>query len=302
MGDILVSGLTTIETTLKVNDFPIDYYPLTFPFFGINTTVSGVGYNVSKALTVLGDNVNFLSIVGTDILGEVVINNISRSKMNERYVKRIINETSSSVIIYDHEGKRQIHCDLKNLQETRYPLEIFKEALKDVDIACLCNINFSRPFLQIAKKMDKIIATDVHTISNIEDPFNMDFMKSADILFMSGEWLPCYPEEWIRWIWTRYSPSIVVIGLGAEGVLFAVKKDNFVERMGAVKTRPVINTVGAGDSLFASFLHYYNKTRDPYESIKNALVFASYKIGEKGGSDGFLTEPEVEKWYKKVYR
>ena len=55
MGRILVAGLINIETTVRVDGFPIEYTPVRYPFFGVNATVSGVGYNVAKALTVLGD-------------------------------------------------------------------------------------------------------------------------------------------------------------------------------------------------------------------------------------------------------
>lgn len=54
---ILVSGLINIETTLRIEGFPIPYFPVRYPFFGINSSVSGVGYNVAAALTTLGDEV-----------------------------------------------------------------------------------------------------------------------------------------------------------------------------------------------------------------------------------------------------
>ena len=47
MSRILVSGLINIETTLKVDGFPIPYFPVRFPFHGVNSTVSGVGYNIA---------------------------------------------------------------------------------------------------------------------------------------------------------------------------------------------------------------------------------------------------------------
>ena len=37
---ILVSGLLNIETTVAVKGFPIEYYPIDYPFFGINSNVS----------------------------------------------------------------------------------------------------------------------------------------------------------------------------------------------------------------------------------------------------------------------
>ena len=68
-----------------------------------------------------------------------------------------------------------------------------------------------------------------------------------------------------------------------------------MERIPPVFTRPVVNTIGAGDALFSAFLHTYARTRDPYESIHKAVVFASYKIGGKGAAEGFLTDQELER-------
>ena len=47
---VLVSGLINLETTLRVNGFPIDYNPVNYPFLGVQSRVSGVGYNLAKAL------------------------------------------------------------------------------------------------------------------------------------------------------------------------------------------------------------------------------------------------------------
>ena len=45
MGKILVSGLLNLETTAKIRGFPINYYPIDFDFFGVNSTLSGVAYH-----------------------------------------------------------------------------------------------------------------------------------------------------------------------------------------------------------------------------------------------------------------
>lgn len=66
MAKILVSGLINIETTLKIEKFPQEYYPVCFPFFRIETTVSGVAVNIGKALKQLGNSVEIMSLVGKD--------------------------------------------------------------------------------------------------------------------------------------------------------------------------------------------------------------------------------------------
>ena len=67
MANILVSGLINTETTVRVRQFPVNYYPIDSPFFGVNTAVSGVAYNISKALKTLGDDVTLLTMTGRSI-------------------------------------------------------------------------------------------------------------------------------------------------------------------------------------------------------------------------------------------
>ncbi|MFO7683358.1 MAG: carbohydrate kinase family protein [Chloroflexota bacterium] len=302
MSNILVSGLINIETTLKVDSFPLTYEPVRYPFWGVNSTVSGVGYNVARALTTLGDQVSFFSLSGKDLLGGVVQTALAQDAIPARNVLPLLDQTAQSVIVYEPSGRRQIHVDLKNIQEFEYPLHRFTEALPVCDLAVLCNINFSRPFLAAAQAAAKPIATDVHTISNLEDDYNRDFMAAACILFMSNEKLPCSPEEWARRLQNRYGTPIVVIGLGGEGALLAVKDGHFMERVPAVTTRPIVNTIGAGDALFSSFVHVFSRTNDPYLALRQAVVFASYKIGETGAAQGFLTAVALQNLYESTKR
>ena len=72
MNKILVSGLINLETTLRIDNFPLDYFPVRYPFFGVRTTVSGVGYNVARALTILGNTVNLMSLIGQDPASQLV--------------------------------------------------------------------------------------------------------------------------------------------------------------------------------------------------------------------------------------
>jgi len=292
---ILISGLINIETTLRVDRFPVEYVPVRYPFFGVNSTVSGVGYNIARALATLGDEVRLLSIVGEDAAGTLARQALAADGISDQFVVSGMARTAQSVILYDPDGRRQIHVDLKDVQERAYPEALFERAAAGCDLAVLCNANFSRPLLQKARQMGMTVAKDVHAIADLDAPYDRDFMAAADILFMSDEQLPCAPEEWARRVMNRYGPEVAVIGLGSEGALLAVRADGFMERVPAVHTRPVVSTIGAGDALFSCFLHFYHKTRAPYEALRKAVVFASYKIGEPGAAEGFLGEEELNR-------
>ncbi|WP_420641243.1 carbohydrate kinase family protein [Candidatus Leptofilum sp.] len=294
MSKILVCGHTNIETTLAIEAFPIEYSPMRYPFFGIQTAVAGVGYNITKALTTLGSQVNFLTMVGDDFLGQQVRQQAEADTISSKYIVTRMPQTAQAVILYDKQGKRQGHTDLKDVQERPFPPELFQQALQGSDLAILCNVNYTRPFLAQAQQAGIPIATDVHTIADLDDDYNRDYMAAATILFMSDERLPLPPEQWAKKVQNKFGAEIVVIGLGTKGALLAVKADNFCERLPAVQTRPIVNTIGAGDSLFSSFNHFYRKSKNPYAALQKATLFASYKIGTEGAAAGFLTESELK--------
>ncbi len=298
MGSILISGLTNIETTLKVDAFPLSYNPVNYPFFGIATTVSGVGFNLAKAMKTLGDDPCFATILGCNPITALAERAFHEIGLCMDYVYYGMDETAQSVILYDSQGRRQIHTDLKNIQECSYPEELFRIALQTCSLAVLCNINFSRPFLKLAREMSIPIATDVHVLRDIHDSYNTDFMRHANILFMSHEGISGTPEDFARAIMAEYPTDILVMGLGSSGALLCVRQDNFMGHMKAVQTRKIISTIGAGDALFSSFLHFFNKTRNPYDALKRAMVFTSWKIGEKGAAEGFLPEEALEELYQ----
>lgn len=293
MKKILISGLINTETTVKVKEFPIAYFPIDYPFFGVNTRVSGVAYNLAKAFKSLGDDVKLATMTGTDFSAEYVKSQMEEIGISTEYIKCTLKETPNSVVLYDNAGKRQIYCDLKDVQDTDYHFE--KEIYADCDIVIACNTNFNRELLEKARLDHKIIATDVHVLSDIMDEYNRDFMKYANILFLSDENIQEDYREFVLKIEKEYKNDIIVLGMGEKGALMYVKQEDIFYELPAVNVREVVNTVGAGDSLFSSFIHYYAKGLSPIECLKRAEIFAAYKIGFDGASVGFADEETVEK-------
>ena len=301
MSRLFVSGLINLETTLAVDGFPLAYFPARYPFFGVQTTVSGVGYNIAKALTTLGNRVAFASLIGRDDNGSLVRRALKRDGIPDDLILEAIDETAQSVILYEPGGRRQIHTDLKDVQKHPYPRnEQTLAALQACDLAVICNVNFSRPLLEPAREMGKRIATDVHALEDLDDSYNQDYLRMADILFLSDESLPASPEEVAREVIARFDTQVVVIGLGAKGALLALREDGFVGRFEPAQTRPVVNSIGAGDALFSAFIDRYLRADDPLEALQAAMVFASYKIGEKGAASGFLSGEELDAWVEKT--
>lgn len=294
---ILVSGLLNTETTTAVRGFPINYYPIDYTFFGINTTVSGVAFNIAKALRTLGNKVVLTSMVGNDFSAEYIENALKGLNIDTKNILPDLQQTPSSVVLYDPEGRRQIYCDLKDIQEKNYPFDA--NLLKDVDLVAACNINYNRPLLHLAKEAGKLIATDVHVLSAIHDEYNKEFMECADILFLSDENIGDNYGDFLWQLAHSYNCQIIVLGRGSKGVAVYQHQTDQITEMPAIPVTNVVNTVGAGDALFSAFLHFYAKGYEVVDALYRAQIFAAHKITVNGGSNGFVTEDVINAWINK---
>jgi ribokinase len=295
MSHILISGLVNTETTVRIREFPIPYYPIDYPFFGIGTAVSGVAYNLTKALHTLGDRVTLLSMTGEDLPGEILRRELEALGVDTAHIKTCLKETPGSVVLYDGEGKRQIYCDLKDIQETDYGFA--PDICRDVDLVAACNINFNRPLLHAAKAAGKTVATDVHVLRDHYDDYNREFMECADILFLSDEGIGDDYRGFVAELGRIYRNRIIVLGRGGKGAALYLPAEGQFHELPAVQVGPVVNTVGAGDALFSAFIHGYAKGLSPLDALHRAQLFASAKIGTSGASRGFLTEEKLEALY-----
>ena len=296
--NILVSGLLNTETTAPVRGFPIPYYPIDYTFFGVSTGASGVAFNIAKALRTLGDDVRLASMTGSDFAAAYIREELRGQGIGTEHIRPCLRQTPASVVLYGPDGRRQIYCDLKDIQETAYPFE--PTMLDGIDLVAACNINFNRPLLHLARQAGKRIATEVHVLSDIHDAYNREFMELADILFLSDEGIgPDYPA-FLRQLARTYPCGIIVLGRGAQGAALYLRGEDRLAELPAVQAGPVVNTVGAGDALFSAFLHYTARGLAPQEALQRAQVFAAHKITVSGAACGFVPEQTVEEWLQRA--
>lgn len=293
MSHILISGLTNIETTLRVRQFPLNYYPIDYPFFGVQSAVSGVGYNVAKAMKTLGDEVVLLSMTGKDFPGSYIRQELTALGIDTAYIKDTLAQTPATVVLYEESGRRQIHCDLKDLQETSYGFP--EDICRGMDLVVATNTNYNRELLHLAKRTGVPIATDVHVLTDLYDGYNREFLENADILFLSDEGIG---QDYQGFLWAlagTYPAQVIVLGRGSRGAAMYLRRENRIVEQAAVSLGQVVNTVGAGDALFSAFCHDWAKGVEEVEALTRAQIFAAAKIRANGAAQGFVTEEELEK-------
>ena len=301
MSKFIVAGITQIETLVRVSGLPIDDTPLVSRPNSIFTAPGGDAYNESLALTWLGNEVTFMSVVGKDQDLRLLNPPGREVTLSTDYILPVLIDTPTEVILYDKDRNQQIFEDRKDLRDARYDMHLAEPLIPDTDMVVLSNANFCRPFIPLAKEHGKRIAAKIHDFPREKEGYNTDFLENASILYFSDSSIAEEPHVFIRRIADEHNPDIIILGQGAKGVMLYDREKNIEVHYNTVTTNYVVNTAGAGNALFACFLHYYQETGDSIRAIKNALLFASYKIGFMGTSNGFMTQAQLEQWRRLIW-
>lgn len=301
MSKFLVAGVTQIETIVRVDKIPVSYAPLTSVQDSIYTAMGGDAYNESLALKWLGDDVTFMSIVGRNQDFGLINPPDRRITLSTDYIIPQMQETPTEVVLYDKQRKQQIFEDIKDLRENAYDMNVVTPIAGACDMMVLANANFCRPFAKTAAELGKPIAVNIRSYNPEKEKYNTDFLEPAKVLYFSDDTLTEDPYDFIDRMASTYGTEVIILGQGSEGLILFDKTKDIKAHYKTVKTNEVVNTIGAGNALFACFLHFYMETGDSVNAIKNALLFASYKIGYMGTSNGFMTVDQLEQWRNLIW-
>lgn len=296
MSKVLVAGIIQKETIVKVRKLPIKYSLVTNALETIFSDIGGDGFNMAAALEWLGNSVDFFSMIGKS---DSYL--IEKENLNPKIVLPKLTDTPAAVVLYDENRRQQMFEDIKDLRYVPYEESLFEEKIQSADLVILSNTNFCRPFLDITKKANKILAVNFHEYHPKRMKYNIDFYEAADIIYVSNSTIKGDPYEFIHQMAVDFPATCILMGMGKEGVMMYTREDNLVVPYDSVHIKYVKNTVGAGNALFSCFLHYYLKTNNFHDAVKYALLFAAYKIGYVGTSKGFMTEAEMENWYDLIW-
>lgn len=291
MPRIMVIGMTRLAMTVPVDAFPLHYDPFRRTTW-MRCAMVGAAYNIASALSALGSAPNLCTLVGKDDAGEVMRTALKRRGLDGRGVVEA-EESAKTVILVEPEG-RVARSSWTAEYRFDYPMERYFEQAVGADLAVVTSHPFGLPFLKISKDLLRLpVAVDLHMAADLDDERQQPWFESADVLFCSHERLRCSPEEWIGEVFRRYPGCrIAAVGRGEQGCTMGVWDGRLVD-IAAVTPRPIRSTDGAGDALFASFLHLWLTSGEPVEALESAVLFAGWKIGAESASDGFVSSSEL---------
>ncbi|MCD6272956.1 MAG: 1-phosphofructokinase [Deltaproteobacteria bacterium] len=239
----------------------------------------GKGIDVSRVLTTLGADNKALGFVG-GFAGEEVEGRLLNKGISSDFIN-ISGETRTNIIVNDMSTGTQTVFSARGPEITPHALMqlIHKvENLKEPDIVTISgslppgvNPEIYRKIIEIVKNRGATVVLDtdgdalkvgidghpdvikpnIHELSRLK---GTELKEMADIIKAARS---------IR----KQGVKIVLISMGAEGILLVSEKEGYVASPPKVKVQ---NTIGAGDSAVAGFIYGLTQGKE----LKDALTFA----------------------------
>jgi sugar/nucleoside kinase (ribokinase family) len=260
---------------------------------------------VAHNLAALGSRVGFQSRIGDDRLGQIAIERLQQGGVDVSQVRRVSGSTTTGLtVILHHEAWRNILTYAGTIAETCWA---------DLDLHYLADsrhFHFSSYYLQRSlrprvRELFQFLKTKGLTISldTNDDPDDRwegglhDVLRYVDV-FLPNEREACKAAgvEDLEAAIEKLSKLVplVVVKIGRKGSIAQRGSERFTSPPQEVVA---VDTVGAGDSFDAGFLHEYVKGSDLPMCLASGNRAGALSTTRPGGTEAFRDAAHREKFF-----
>jgi sugar/nucleoside kinase (ribokinase family) len=261
---------------------------------------------VAHNLATLGSRVGFQSRIGDDSLGQIALERLRQGGVDVSQVRIAPGAiTTGLTVILHHEAWRNILTYSGTIAETSW---------QDLDLDYLADsrhFHFSSYYLQRALRprvgelfqrlKAKGLTISLDTNDDPDDRWDgdlKDVLRHVDV-FLPNEREACKAagtenmEAAIRKL-SEWVP-LVVVKLGRKGAMAQRGGERFVSPSREVAT---VDTVGAGDSFDAGFLHQFVRGVDLQTCLASGNLAGALSTTRPGGTEAFREVAHRDKFFK----
>lgn len=271
--------------------------------FPAGTRAGGAPFNVAYNLDKMGVEVQMISKVGNDELGNELLNQIKSWNISTDFIQ-IDDEKPTGTVIANFDEHGEAHYDIvndvawDNIQITPEHKELIQNSEAFVFGSLIARNEESKNTLLELIELSKFRVFDV----NFRPPF-IDFgliktllhkahlvkMNKAElrtiIEFLGEEYID--EDTSIKHIQDYFDLSEIVLTKGSKGARYFVGNENYTFSAVSIDVQ---DTVGSGDSFLAGFLSKRIQGKNPQEIMKQAVSLGAFITSKSGACPDYSCE------------
>lgn len=262
------------------------------------TKISSVNHNLGGALNIannlisMGNTVNVIGIVGNDSSKDIILRTLGEKNINTNYIlidnmrptttKHRVFVTNKLVSRFDVETNKEINDDQINMI-----IKYTKELINTANIIIISDYlkgvlteKLTQSIIRICRENNKDIFVDPKDINYIKyKGCTLIKPNKSEGELILGKKIDNVYESIIE-IKNKLQSKYCLLTLSEHG-LAMVSENNLYKYYTAIQ-KNVIDVTGAGDTVLASFVHYYLKTNNLQKSAEFANYCGQIKVTHNG--------------------
>lgn len=274
---------------------------------GMMLTLGSSSAIVAHNLAALGSSVGFQSRIGDDPLGQIALDRLQQGGVDVSLVRLVPGSTTTGLTVILH------HAAWRNI--LTYPGTIAETSWEDLDpdyLADSRHFHFSSYYLQrglrprLGELFQRLKAKGLTiSLDTNDDPDDQwegglhDVLKHVDV-FLPNEREACKAAgtEDLEAAIDKLSKLVplVVVKLGRNGALAQRGAERFTA---APQEVDAVDTVGAGDSFDAGFLHEFVRGSDLPACLASGNRAGAFSTTRPGGTEAFRDKERRERFFQK---
>ncbi len=270
---------------------------------GMDFYSGGGGTNTAGTFALQGFKTAFCGVVGKDVSGQEIIDELKRFKVNTSLVQKTDKKRTNHSVVILNGGLDRTILAYRGAAElmTQKDIPFGKLKTKWLYLAPLTGLlcdNFESLVNFATEKKLKVAVNP--SIAQLSLPNFTDIAKKIDVLILNQEeasFLTKIPLENEQEIFKKIDdmcPGIVVMTKGGEGV--TVSDNRHMYHAVPPVDRNIVDTTGAGDSFASGFLSEFMRSNDIEKSIQLGMANSVGCLSEVGAKNGLLKKgQEFEK-------
>ena len=304
MKKALIIGSLNIDMTVKVEKLP----KLGETIFGneFYESCGGKGANQAVAVAKLGMETEMIGMVGKDIQGKKLIQNLADNGVKADNVIKSDELTGRAIITVDKNGDNNIIVIAgSNFKITEKDIQNKINVIAENDVVILQNeipLSVVEFCLLKAKELGKITVFNPAPATTLNDRIfhNTDYLILNETEMEEIFEIKISDEGYAEKILHKkeeHGIKNIILTLGEKGCIF-FDKNNKINEYGAYKVKAV-DTTAAGDSFIGAFAMKICECGDTGEAIKYATAVSAIVVTRQGAQSSIPTKDEIEDFLRK---
>jgi len=285
---IAVVGSINMDLVTSVKKVPIAGETVMGEAFA--TMPGGKGANQAVAAARLGAEVSMIGCLGSDYLGDGLLEDLKKEGIRTEAVKRVEGSSGTASIILSEGDNRIIVVPGANHEMTPQWIEENRKVIEDSDLLL---VQLEIPLNCVQKALEVARAANVKTILNPAPMTKLpaEIIQLADYITPNEHEYQTLSEEFS----IAELSSRLIITMGDEGVIFY--EDGKEVRIPALNV-PVHDTTGAGDTFNGALGVAICEQLGLKEAISFANRAAALSITQIGAQNGMPTKKMIRQFFE----